>query len=101
MDDLYREYWTRPQVFLAGFSAGGQFVQGFAFQYPRYVLAVSVIAPGNVYLPTDQASRAPFLVIVGDRDDPLAFRVRKSWRHGWSFKGIRSYLNYLSHQALK
>jgi poly(3-hydroxybutyrate) depolymerase len=63
-------YTVIPQVFLAGFSAGGQFVQGFTFSYPEYVAGVSVIAPGNIYTPTLAAAGRPFYVMVGDQDDP-------------------------------
>ena len=70
LDQVYSEYSVRTQVFLSGFSAGGQFVQGFAFSYPENVAGVSVIAPGNIYIPTEGASLKPFYVMVGDLDTP-------------------------------
>jgi phospholipase/carboxylesterase len=70
LNRVFQEYPVYPQVYLAGFSAGGAFVQGFAFQYPGLVFGVSCIAPGVVHPPPYSASGIPFFVIVGERDDP-------------------------------
>jgi predicted esterase len=67
---LYEEQTLQPKIFLAGFSAGGQFVHGYAFTNPNYVVGVSAIAPGNYYEPSSTSRHIPFLVIVGDGDDP-------------------------------
>jgi phospholipase/carboxylesterase len=67
---VYEECSLQPKIFLAGFSAGGQFVHGYAFMNPTYVVGVSVIATGNYYQPPPSARHIPFIVIVGDRDDP-------------------------------
>lgn len=67
---VYEEYSLQPRIFLAGFSAGGQFVHGYAFMNPSYVVGVSVIATGNYYQPPSATRHIPFVVIVGDRDDP-------------------------------
>lgn len=69
---VYEDYSLQPRIFLAGFSAGAQFVHGYAFMNPNYVVGVSVIAAGNYYRPPDNLSYIPFEVIVGERDDPLA-----------------------------
>jgi pimeloyl-ACP methyl ester carboxylesterase len=70
LGQVFSGFSVYQQVFLAGLSAGGQFVQGFAFDYPQYVAGVSVIAPGNVYQPSGSAYAKPFYVMVGDRDNP-------------------------------
>ena len=57
---------------LAGFSAGGQFVQGFAFDHSDQVYAVSVLSAANYYEPTKDAAHIPFLVVIGGRDNPTA-----------------------------
>jgi len=67
---VYEEYSLQPEIFLAGFSAGGQFVHGYAFMNPNYVVGVSVMATGNYYQPPPSTRHIPFVVIVGDRDDP-------------------------------
>jgi len=67
---VYEEYSLQPEIFLAGFSAGGQFVHGYAFTNPNYVVGVSVMATGNYYQPPPSTRHIPFVVIVGDRDDP-------------------------------
>jgi predicted esterase len=70
LNQIHKDYSAQSNVFLSGFSAGGQFVQGFAFTYSSYVAGVSVIAPGNVYSPSEFSYVRPFYVMVGDRDNP-------------------------------
>jgi poly(3-hydroxybutyrate) depolymerase len=64
------EHEFELMIFLAGFSAGGQFVQGVVFRYPQAISGVSVISSGNFYAPSTQARTVPFLVTVGEDDDP-------------------------------
>lgn len=70
LGQVYEEYPLQPKIFLAGFSGGGQFVHGYAFMNPEYVVGVSVIATGNYYQPPRSSRHIPFVVIVGDRDHP-------------------------------
>lgn len=69
INSVYREANVRNQVFLVGFSAGAQFVQGFAFSHSRFVSGVSVLSSGNFYSPPANTSSIPFLVIVGEIDN--------------------------------
>jgi predicted esterase len=78
INQVRSEYHMAPREFLAGFSAGAQFVQGFAFKYPQYVSGVSVLSAGNYYRPTPSAKGIPFLVVIGDQDDPVAVADSKS-----------------------
>ncbi len=71
INEVHAQYRLAPQEFLAGFSAGAQFVQGFAFKYPQYVSAVAILSSGNYY-PPSYAAKIPMLVVIGDRDDPGA-----------------------------
>jgi dienelactone hydrolase len=66
------QYAVKPRYFLAGFSAGAQFVQGFCFKYPGAVQAVAVLSAGNYYPPSAAAGGIPFLIVIGDSDDPAA-----------------------------
>jgi predicted esterase len=68
LGQIYSSYSIKPEIFLFGFSAGGQFAHGYAFMNPNYVVGVSVIAPGNAYTPPIATRHIPFLVIVGGRD---------------------------------
>jgi len=68
LSQVYEEHSLRPSIFLMGFSAGGQFVHGYAFMHPNYVKGVAVIAPGNAYPPPPDARHIPFLVMIGERD---------------------------------
>jgi len=71
INQVRTEYRIASREFLAGFSAGAQFVQGVAFRYPQYVSGVAVLSAGNYY-PPSYAANVPMLVVIGDRDDPGA-----------------------------
>jgi predicted esterase len=65
---VYADYSLQQNIFLVGFSAGGQFIHGYAFMNPSYVGGVSVIATGNYYEPPRSLRHIPFAVIVGEND---------------------------------
>ena len=67
-----KEYRVKQGMFIVGFSAGAQFVQGFAFNYPQYVSGVSVLSAGNYYRANLGARNIPFLVVIGGQDDPIS-----------------------------
>lgn len=71
INQVHSQYRVSSQEFLAGFSAGAQFVQGFAFAHPQYVSGLAILSAGNYY-PPGSAARIPMLVVIGDRDDPGA-----------------------------
>jgi len=68
------ECHTQERAFLAGFSAGATFVQGFAFAYPEAATAVAVLSAGNYYEPSPRARHIPFLVVIGDRDNAASIK---------------------------
>lgn len=72
INQLQGAYRLKPREFLVGFSAGAQFVQGFAFRYPQYVSGVAILSAGNYYTPPLGARSIPFLVVIGDQDDPVS-----------------------------
>jgi predicted esterase len=72
-------YSIRPRVFLAGFSAGAQFVQGFAFNNYNAVGGAAVLSSGNYYPGHRGASNIPFLVIIGDRDNKASVQGAKDF----------------------
>ncbi|MBN2386219.1 MAG: hypothetical protein JXB85_04310 [Anaerolineales bacterium] len=69
LSQVRTDYHLEPRIFLVGFSAGAQFVQGFAFGYPQLVAGVAVLSAGNYYAPTGNARNIPFLVVIGTLDD--------------------------------
>lgn len=71
------EYSIKPRIFMAGFSAGAQFVQGFAFNYPYTAGGVAVLSSGNYYPPDSAASSVPFLIVMGDRDNSVSIEQAK------------------------
>lgn len=82
------EYRVSPREFLVGFSAGAQFVQGFAFNYPQYVSGVSILSAGNYYPPNLNARGVPFLVVIGDRDDPISVQQSQAFAATLSRNGF-------------
>ncbi len=67
-----RKYKTNKQVFMVGFSAGAQFVQGYANQYAKSVKGVVVLSAGNYYQLVLDTKNIPYLVIIGDKDDAVS-----------------------------
>jgi len=63
---------VQKRFFLAGFSAGAEFAQAWIFDNPRTVTAAAVLSAGNYYEPVLAAQDIPFLVVIGDQDDPLS-----------------------------
>lgn len=72
INQVQSEYRTAPRFFLAGFSAGAQFVQGFTLNYPQAVQGVAVLSAGNYYPPSPVVAGMTYLIVIGDRDDPTA-----------------------------
>jgi poly(3-hydroxybutyrate) depolymerase len=70
LNQVYQEYQTDNRVFLAGFSAGAQFVQGYAIQYADWVRGVAVLSAGNYYETTTNTGNIPYLVVIGGKDHP-------------------------------
>jgi len=65
---------VQKQVFLAGFSAGAEFVQAYAFNHPRSVKAVAILSSGNYYEPSSASQNIPIIVVIGDQDNPISLQ---------------------------
>lgn len=74
LQHVREECRTQERVFLAGFSAGATFVQGFAFANPDSVTAVAVLSAGSYYEPNPYARHIPFLVAIGDQDNAASLK---------------------------
>ena len=62
-------------MFFNGFSAGAFFIQGFTYHYPQYVNGLSILSSGVYLNPNMFAELVPILVVIGDRDDPVAVQT--------------------------
>ena len=87
IDQVTSQYEIKPRFFMAGFSAGAQFVQGFCFDYPGAVQAVAVLSAGNYYQPSAAAGGIPFLIVIGDGDDPVAINGSMQFAHALANNG--------------
>ncbi|MEW5871527.1 MAG: hypothetical protein AB1894_19795 [Chloroflexota bacterium] len=90
-----KECHTQKRVFLAGFSAGAEFVQAFVFDQPGLVAGVSVLSSGNYYAPRKQARGIPFLVVIGDEDDPAGLKGARQFSELLQAQGFRVDLHIL------
>ena len=66
------EVRVQKKVFLAGFSAGGEFALLFSYSHPNLVQAVSLLSTGNYYAPYKDFRSISFLVFMGDQDNSIA-----------------------------
>jgi len=96
LNRVFKDYSVQNKIFLTGFSAGAQFVQGYAFRYPDVVTGVSVMSSGNYYVPVSTSSGVPFLVIIGDQDDPVSVEGAKEFAAGLQGQGYSVDLLVLS-----
>ncbi len=71
------KYNLEDRLFLAGFSAGAQLVQGFTFRNPGSVKGVAVLSPGYAFSSTMNARDIPFLIVTGDQESPRRMEVAK------------------------
>lgn len=78
LNQIYQEYSIHNRVFMAGFSAGAQFVQGFGFHVPSYVYGVSMLSATIYYPPTSASSHIPFLVTIGDHESPETIQAAQN-----------------------
>ena len=75
--EVKKQYRVRPRMFFNGFSAGAYFIQGFTFHYPQYVSGLSILSSGVYLNPNMFAELVPILVVIGDRDDPVAVETSR------------------------
>jgi predicted esterase len=74
-----KECRVQKQAFLAGYSAGAEFVQVYTLDHPGFVKAVAILSSGNYYEPSSASQKTPFLVVIGDQDDPLSIKNAQSF----------------------
>jgi poly(3-hydroxybutyrate) depolymerase len=95
LQQVAQECHVQKRVFLAGFSAGATFVQGFAFAHPDLVAAVATLSAGNYYEPAPQAQGVIFLVVIGDRDNPIGIRGAERFTQALKQSGFSTELHVL------
>lgn len=72
---VQKDYRVSSRLFLAGFSAGAYFIQGFALHYPQSVSGLAILSTGY-YVPGLQ-TRVPILVAIGGADHPDSIRANQ------------------------
>jgi pimeloyl-ACP methyl ester carboxylesterase len=72
-NDCRVQEWFFP----ADFSACAEFVQAYAFDNPQSVTSVAVLSSTNYIEPSKAARDIPFLVVIGDQDDPVGLENAK------------------------
>lgn len=80
--EVKKEYRVKNRMFMAGFSAGAFFVQGFTYHYPSYVGALSILSSGMYLDPSMFAELIPMVVVIGGSDDPVAVDTSRAFVSG-------------------
>ncbi len=81
------QYNILPRYFLVGFSGGAFFVQGFCLDYPRSVQAVTVLSSGYFFSPSQMPRGIPFLVVIGNLDNPDSINGSEQFAQGLANSG--------------
>ena len=69
LTEIWPNYSLKSKYFLAGFSAGAFFVQGYAYHYPTHVAGLSIISAGNFYSEIRTGLKStPIMITVGEQD---------------------------------
>ena len=95
LQQVAQECRVQKRIFLTGFSAGATFVQGSAFTHPDWVAAVATLSAGNYYEPASQAQGVIFLVVIGDRDNPVGIQGAESFTQALKQGGFSAELHVL------
>jgi predicted esterase len=66
------EYKTSSRMFMAGFSAGAYFIQGFALHYPNSVSGLAILSSGYY---TTGFPIVPVLIVIGGADHPESLQA--------------------------
>ncbi|HEY3473338.1 MAG TPA: hypothetical protein VGK56_01940 [Anaerolineales bacterium] len=77
--EVKKEYRVRQRMFLAGFSAGAFFIQGFTDHYPSYVSGLSILSSGLYLNPNAFAELVPILLVIGDQDHARAVQTSQQF----------------------
>ena len=90
-----QECHVQKRIFLAGFSAGATFAQGFALVHPAEVSAVATLSAGSYYEPDPQARSVIFLVVIGDQDNPAGIRGAENFNQALEQGGFSTEFHIL------
>ena len=70
--EVQKDYRIRKRMFMAGFSAGAFFIQGFDYHYPQYVSGLAILSSGLYLKPSLFPELIPMAVVIGSADDSTA-----------------------------
>ncbi len=72
LGEVLPNYSIKSKYYMAGFSAGASFIQGYAYDFPNQIAGLSVISSGNFFPQVNPAlGSTPFLITVGANDTNL------------------------------
>jgi Predicted esterase len=77
-----KEYRIRNRMFLAGFSAGAFFIQGFDYHYPQSVSGLAILSSGMYLDPRMFPELIPITVVIGDADNSVAVQTSQLFVDG-------------------
>ncbi|MBL8062443.1 MAG: hypothetical protein JNK32_05450 [Anaerolineales bacterium] len=69
---VQQDYLVSSRMFMAGFSAGAYFIQGFGAHYPNAVSGLAILSTGYA---TTGFPRVPVILVIGGADNPESLQV--------------------------
>jgi len=69
---VQKDYLVSSRMFMAGFSAGAYFIQGFSIHYPNSVSGLAILSSGYS---VKGFPRVPVLLVIGGADHPESLQV--------------------------
>lgn len=95
VNHVHQNYSVEPKMFLAGFSAGGQFVTGLTAHYHSWVKGTAVLSAGNYMLPTKAAKDVPYLIVIGEKDHAASISRARGFHETLRASGFNATLEVL------
>lgn len=81
---VQKDYVVSSRMFMAGFSAGAYFIQGFSLHYPNAVSGLAILSSGYS---VQGFPRVPVLLVIGGADHPESLQVNANLASSLSQSG--------------
>lgn len=72
VNTVQKDYLVSSRMFMAGFSAGAYFIQGFSLHYPNAVSGLAILSSGYS---VKGFPHVPVLLVIGGSDNPESLQV--------------------------
>lgn len=73
IENARNNYRVKKKVFLAGYSAGAYFIQGYAYHYPEFVSGLAILSTGYTLIGLE--ANIPILLVSGQVEYPESVKA--------------------------